>query len=63
MLMMMMLDYVNLLVEYIIISVLILSHKDNYICCLFVVYILYSIFSQTNNTHCFSPSSRVDCYI
>jgi len=44
MLMMMMLDYVNLLVEYIIISVLILSHKDNYICCLFVVYILYIVY-------------------
>ena len=30
MLMMMMLDYVNLLVEYVIMSVPILSHKDNY---------------------------------
>ena len=28
--MMMMLDYVNLLVEFVIISVPILSHKDNY---------------------------------
>jgi len=30
MLMMMMVEYVNLLVEYVIISVPILSHKDNY---------------------------------
>ena len=30
MLMMIMLDYVNLLVEFVIMSVAILSHKDNY---------------------------------